>query len=552
MKERYYQTDARLAAWEALKSSPSTAIVIPTGGGKTPVIAGLCIDAVAWGFRVCVVQPSKELIGQTADTLRTIDPTMPVGVYSASLRSRDLGYSVTVCGIQSIFRRSREVGPIDVCIIDEAHLIPPSGEGQYRTFLEGLRTYRPGVRVVGLTATPYRLGLGSIAGEGRIFDGICHEVGVRALIDQGYLSPLKTKATKRQIDTSEVKKRGGEFVASSLEQAAESVSDAAIAEAVITAKDRRSILVFTCGVTHATHVADTIRHHTGEDVGVVTGETLQSDRDATIARFKSGRLRWLVNVNVLTTGFDAPNVDCVVLMRPTESAGLYYQMVGRGFRKCEGKADCLVLDFGGNARRHGPVDTVEAVEPGGGGGPAPTKECPDCATVVHTSVRICPDCGHEYPFDLAPKVEPEAATDAVLSTEAPQLYKVPVEDTHYSSHTKKGGDRAVLRVEHAVGFGEYICEWVCIEHEGYAHRKARNWWAGHSNNTLAPMPATVDEAMQRIEAGGLRKTLEIWVEQAAGQKWPNVTNSILSDPPKLPLPTDDDILADYEEVDVPF
>jgi len=124
---------------------------------------------------------------------------------------------------------------------------------------------------------------------------------------------------------------------------------------------------------------------------------LKSRDTETLKRFKDGDLKYLVNVNVLTTGFDAPNIDCVVLLRPTNSPGLFYQMVGRGFRLHSSKENCLVLDFGGNILRHGPVDDLQIKESDQGDGEAPAKECPECQEVIHAAYATCPECGHEFP-----------------------------------------------------------------------------------------------------------------------------------------------------------
>jgi hypothetical protein len=121
-------------------------------------------------------------------------------------------------------------------------------------------------------------------------------------------------------------------------------------------------------------------------------------------------LKYLCNVNVLTTGFDAPNVDCVAMLRPTMSPGLFYQMVGRGFRLCEGKSDCLVLDFGGNVMRHGPVDDLRVTEPGAGNGEAPAKECPECCALIHAAYAVCPECGHEFPPPQRQRHDADAPT----------------------------------------------------------------------------------------------------------------------------------------------
>src|SRR5690606_28392219 len=164
-------------------------VVIPTGGGKTPVIATICRDAVnLWDGRVVILAHVKELLEQAADKLRAIAPDIPVGIYSAGLKRKDLGYAVTIAGIQSIYQKACDLGPVDLVIVDEAHLIPPDGEGMYRQFLADAKVVNPHMRVIGLTATPYRMKTGTICSPDTILNDIGYEVGVRELIVQGWLS----------------------------------------------------------------------------------------------------------------------------------------------------------------------------------------------------------------------------------------------------------------------------------------------------------------------------------------------------------------------------
>ncbi|MFN7429769.1 MAG: helicase-related protein, partial [bacterium] len=147
----------------------------------------------------------------------------------------------------------------------------------------------------------------------------------------------------------------------------------------------------------------------------MTGDTPDGVRAAILGRFRSGELKYLCNVNVLTTGFDAPHIDCVALVRPTMSPGLYYQMVGRGFRLHPGKNDCLVLDFGGNVLRHGPVDAIRIATDDRGDGEAPAKECPNCQALIAAGYQTCPECGHQFPEPNRQQHEAKASTEGILS-----------------------------------------------------------------------------------------------------------------------------------------
>jgi DNA repair protein RadD len=244
------------------------------------------------------------------------------------------------------------------------------------------------MRVAGLSATPFRLDSGRLdEGDGKIFDEVIFDYGIGRGIADGWLSPLSSKATQTTIDVRSVGRRGGEFIASELEAAAddEAKIKAACDEIVELGADRRCWLIFCCGISHATHVRDALRER-GISCEAVFGETPKKDRERIVEDFKAGQIRCLVNVMVLTTGFNVPAVDLLVMLRPTLSTGLYVQMVGRGTRNAKGKTDCLVLDFGQNVYRHGPVDqiniTMTGKSNGNGAGvkvsSVKAKACPDC------------------------------------------------------------------------------------------------------------------------------------------------------------------------------
>jgi DNA repair protein RadD len=352
---RPYQEAAKAALYGHLRArDDNPCVVIPTAGGKTPVMASVCKDAVtSWGGRVLVLAHVKELLSQAADKLRSVCPEVPFGVYSAGLKRRDTDRPVIVAGIQSVYRRACELDAFDLVLIDEAHLIPPAGDGMYRQFLADALKVNPRLRVAGFTATPFRLKTGLICTPDGLLNAVCYEVGVRELVRDGYLCPPVAKAGRTPVDTNGLAVRGGEFVADEAERLMdhEALVRAACAEVVEHTRDRNACLIFAAGVKHGEHVVRVLAERHGVDCGFVTRATRPNHRDDLLERFRQGRLKYLCNVNVLTTGFDAPIVDCVALLRPTLSPGLYYQMVGRGFRLHPGKANFLVLDFGGNVLR---------------------------------------------------------------------------------------------------------------------------------------------------------------------------------------------------------
>ncbi len=561
MELRPYQKEAVDAVYDHLrKRDDHPCVVIPTAGGKTPVMATICRDAVQqWGGRVLILAHVKELLEQAVEKLHAMAPDLwnRIGVYSAGMKSRDTEHPIIVAGIQSVYRRAAELGSIDLILIDEAHMLPPDGEGMYRTFLAEARVVNPNVRLVGLTATPYRMSTGLICGPDNLLNHVCYEVGVRELMAQGYLCPLKTKAGRRKADTSGLHLRGGEFVAGEVEELMDDdgLVRSACGEIVEHARDRHSVLIFAAGVQHALHV-QRVLGETGLACGFVCGDTPQAERAETLKRFKEGGLRCLVNVNVLTTGFDAPNIDCVALLRPTNSPGLYYQMVGRGFRLDPSKENCLVLDFGGNILRHGPVDALEIKERSGGGGEAPAKECPQCRAVIHAAYSVCPDCGYEFPQPKREPHEREASTASVLSGEVTET-EHEVHAVYYGVHIKRDapeGHPRSMRVDYRVGFHDYKSEWVCFEHSGYARGKAEAWWRARS---CEPFPESSEEAVRICEAGGVAEPVSITVHSVSGEKYDRITNHKLGlIPPRLEACDQrDGNLPEYggtEEDELPF
>ena len=468
-------------------------IVIPTAGGKSLVMATF-IEGVLKAYpdqRILVVTHVRELIQQNHAELMRLWPDAPAGIYSAGLKQRDLRSPILFAGIQSIHKHVYDVQQCDLVLIDEAHLIPRSSNTMYRRFLDGLKRLNPAMKVIGLTATPYRLDSGLLhEGKDAIFTDVAFEASVRELIDDGYLAPVISKPMATQIDVTGVGTRAGEFIAKELEAAVDkdSITQAAVDEIVTFGEDRKSWLVFCAGVDHAHHVRDAIRAR-GVTCDTIVGDTPSAQREALINDFKAGRIRCLTNANVLTTGFNAPGVDLIAMLRPTKSAGLYVQIVGRGCRLAPGKEDCLVLDFAGNIARHGPIDAIKPKRPKAGeDGEAPTKACPECNSVVHAAVRECPDCGHLFPPPRV-QLDAQASTLDVLSSGKSQW--LPVTGVKYARHDKPGKPPS-LRVDYLTGLCSHS-EWVCFEHPGYARQKAVSWWARRAPGLLVPQ--LVDEAL---------------------------------------------------------
>jgi DNA repair protein RadD len=502
--------DSTLRYFELNDGNPL--IVLPTGTGKSIVIAEFCKRILAqWpDTKILVVTHVRELIRQNYDELKTLWPEAPAGVNSAGLKRREYDPSIVFCGIQSVHNKASKFVKVDLVLVDEAHLIPRKTNTMYQKFLKNLKVMNPHLRVVGLTATPYRLDSGLLyGGDDSLFDGLSYEAGVREMVEQKYLTKLVSKQPKTRLDVSGVSTRGGEFVAGELERAVDrsDVNEAAVREIVSFGAERKSWLIFCSGVSHATHIAELIRKH-GISCETIFGDTPDAERDRIVRDFKAGKIRSIASMGVLTTGFNAPAVDLLALLRPTQSTGLYIQIMGRGMRNHPGKEDCLVLDFAGNVARHGPVDRVNPKKPRktDEAGEAPTKTCPECDSIVFAALTECPDCGYVWP-PREPEIERTATTLPVMSTAIPSQW-VPVNSVAYRQHVKPGSPNS-LRVEYRSGMVVYR-EWVCLEHKGFARDKAIKWWMDRMTGP-GVIPTTTVDAIGK--ANSLLKPAEIKVQK---------------------------------------
>jgi len=527
VEARWYQSEANAAAWQFITDGRGNPlIVLPTGAGKSIVIALLIRQAVEWGQRVLVVAHRKELLQQNADKIQRLTG-LRVGINSAGLNERDIDSTVICAGIQSVYRDAAEFGKRGLVVIDEAHLISDDGGSMYRQFLDGLQQHNRRLFCVGLTATPYRTGEGSLAGDGKLFSGVCYEAKTGALIEAGFLSKLTNNPADSQADLKGVKVRGGEFVAAEMEAAftGDAIIHAAVCELTIACENRKSILVFCAGVSHAEQVAAALRDLTGQQVGLVTGDTHAMERQRVLSDFRNGSLRWCVNVDVLTTGFDAPGIDAVAVLRATMSPGLFAQIVGRGLRIAEGKTDCLILDFGGNLQRHGALDADDygiSKPRNSDGSEAPSKVCPKCKQEVYLSAVKCPECGHLFvrQMDQGPRHGDEIdTTSSIVGEPEPKWYDV--QEVNWHLHAKKTtpGKPPTLCVSYYVSDDTMpagnlgwivVREWVCFEHEGFALSKAFAWWDARS---IQPFPASVAEAITALNHGSARKPSRLLVKK---------------------------------------
>jgi DNA repair protein RadD len=325
LRDYQQRTIDQLYAWFGDGNAGNPCLVLPTGSGKSHIVAALCKDALqSWPeTRVLMLTHVKELISQNAAKMREHWPNAPMGIYSAGLGRKVLGEPITFAGIQSVRTKAAQIGHVDLVIIDECHLVSHKDEGGYRVLLADLLAINPALRVVGLTATPYRLGHGLITDAPALFHALIEPVSIEELIYKGHLSTLRSKPCQTSFDTSGVHKRGGEFIDSELQAAVDTEDNnlAVVDEVIARAGDRKAWLFFCAGVHHAEAIAALLGQY-GIAAACVTGTTPKVERDKLLTDFKAGRLRALTNANVLTTGFDYPDIDLIAMLRPTMSPSL--------------------------------------------------------------------------------------------------------------------------------------------------------------------------------------------------------------------------------------
>jgi DNA repair protein RadD len=550
--------DAVFSYWERAPSTPerpaSPLVVMPTGSGKSPTIGETVRRLVQeMDCRVLVATHRAELIKQDVKAIRSVWLDAPIGIYSASLGRKEIS-QITVAGVQSISRQARKLGHIDVMVIDEAHLIPPTSSEHYGKLIEALRKVNPDMRLIGYTATPFRLGQGYLTqGEGAVFTAIAIDVPIRRLIEAGYLAPVVTQFVSAKIDTSKVSKTAGEFNLKELGAVSDTDEiNEAVANDVRTALDagRTSAIVFAANLEHAARLRNELQIR-GVSCEVVKGDTPQETRDAIYTKFKARKLQCICSCEVLTTGFDAPVVDVVALVRATLSPALYVQMVGRGTRIAEGKTNALLLDYGGNIDRHGPIDEVR-VKPKRGTGEAPVKTCEGCLAQCAAGCRVCPHCGKEFPppepkSKLEEKASEKAALSFLAKQEPPRREKVGRVEWH--RHTKRDDPDAppTLRMEYYApdeggsSFDRRIAsQWVCVQHEEGTggHNMAKRWWKEQVPGCR--MPESVDDAIDLLNMGYMPKVVEVVTKPSANNPKYREVVKVLQERPREPGEDDDD------------
>jgi DNA repair protein RadD len=525
MQFRYYQREAIDALWGYFRERTGNPLVLlPTGTGKSLVIGGFTTEAVYYYPRTRIVMLThvKELIAQNLNKLLLLWPQAPVGVFSAGLRRKEPAAQILYAGVQSVANAPAEIGWVDIVIIDECHLVSPDDETRYGMILDVWRKLNPALKVIGLTATGWRRKHGLLTNEGGLFNDVAYDrtkpSDFQRFITEGFLAPVVARATKTQLDLSEVGISNGDYNATQLEAAVDkpTVTQDALREVIANGDGRRAWLLFCSGITHAEHVAGVLNGW-GIRTGVVHSKMGARERDAVLNDWYSGRLRAVTNNNVLTTGIDYPAVDLIAMLRPTLSSSLWVQMLGRGMRPAQAKANCLVLDFAANTEKNGPVD--DPIIPGkprpGPPGDAPVKICEACGTYNYASARFCTHCGADFPTHE--KLNRESSDAPLMSAPLPMIELFKVSSVLYHGYVSKANQR-YMRVTYHCGIRAFH-EPVMIESDGRSKHLARTWWMKRHHTE---MPSTVDEALEIAPHLRTPHAIRVWVNG----KYPEIVEHI--------------------------
>jgi DNA repair protein RadD len=408
MSLRPYQQDGHDAAVAWIKKNRAPCLIeAATGAGKSHLIAAIAdtVHSISNGKHVLVLQPSAELVEQNAEKYKATGSKC--SIFSASAGEKSLRHPVVFGTPLTVKNRiSRFGAQFAVVIIDECHGITPT----VLSIIEAMREANPNLRVIGLSATPYRMGTGYIFAkwpDGKpvpenqtrdpYFGACVYRIRARQLIDAGYLTPpVIGSIGVASYETMNMQLNGrGQFDAEDIDRAFHGQgrkTSSIIADIVGQSRDREGVMIFAATVRHAQECMESLPPSLS---ALVTGETPKAERKRILTAFKARKIKYLVNVSVLTTGFDAPHVDVIAILRATESVGLLQQIVGRGLRLSPGKTNCIVLDYAQNIDRHcpdGDIFSPEVKVRGGEKGEG-SLTC------------LCPDCNAENEFSPRPNEE---------------------------------------------------------------------------------------------------------------------------------------------------
>jgi len=512
-------------------------VACPGGGGKSYVMAKLTKKFVTdWpGTRVILLAQDAKLLDQNSNELLRLWPEAPIGIYSAGLKQRDTQSPIIFAGIQSVAKRAEEFGERNIVIVDECDQISHKEETLYQKFIFDLKQVNPKLRVIGFTATAYRLGMGCLTNLDlwdKIVIDLTKTERFNWFVENEFLAPLVTKRTTHEIDVTNIAMKGGEFDEKSMQEVADTdeLNLSVVEECIRYGAERKHWLVFASGVKHG-HKLAKLFNSKGVPTVMLSGEDSMAHREEQEGLFRSGKVRCLVNCGLYGRGWNFPALDLVAWVRATQSTALWVQGTVRGTRTAPGKQNCMILDFAGNIRRLGPINDPIIPSPRRKGeavkGEAPVKECPECHSYLHTRTMICPDCGYVFP---PPSTIKKTASEAEIlrkTSDSPIVEEFAVYGIRYKPSVSRSGN-PYLGVSYMVGTTTFK-ECVFFGHENnFLQRKVKMWWTYRGGNDPVPQDAT--EAAER--AGNELKVPSL-IRVDVAKKYPEVVGADFEAEPEM-------------------
>jgi DNA repair protein RadD len=506
---RPYQDEALARAMGVLTKRDNCLLQAPTGAGKTIIFAHLISQWVKKypKMRIAVLAHRQELINQAYEKLIAVDQSVwsKTGKACAGLGRVTTTSQVIVGSLQTLVKREL-YQPIHLLIVDEAHRMPPKDrDSQYKELITRLKAKFPRMRMMGVTATPFRLGHGYIFGqEDDWFEALDYEINMKTLIDDGYLVPIRFKINELEGLAQElvnVKKSGGEYVLDGLSSV---MTKKIFIDSAVTAwrtygEERKSGVVFATTIHHGELLVEAFRA-AGLKAKIVHSKMNNSERHKVLAEFERNYIDFIVNVGILTEGWDSPKVNLIIMARPTLSPGLYVQMIGRGTRLYDGKKDLLALDLVNNSQVHGlpwaPI--IKNKSSSSGSSWVQLRKCPNCKELIlDLKAKECPVCGYELEEDKPPVELEDPGVIKMRELSEGYEVKVTVEKFWGAPYVSQKGNEMLKLTVHTAEVGT-IYDYLDFEGNSglWSQSKAKRWWRKFA--TTEP-PGDASEASDRLD-----------------------------------------------------
>ena len=561
---RPYQIDAlnKIDADLAANNSPVLLQAI-MGAGKTVIICRLINKYFFESDRKFLILAHKqELVNQFHHTFleKTAIPAHEIGISCAGLNSKNIKKRVTIATIQTFISQSESFGFVNLLIIDEAHRIEIGTNSQYDTVINTLKNHNANLRIIGLTATPYRLGHGYIYGDKcagtNLFPALNYQIKYSELVDSGYLMKLKGEIAVNSdysYDISTVSDAHGDFNLSQLGDMMSRQIHLNTAKQAIEEKcgDFKHVCVFCCTIDHAEKLKSLI----GDNCTTVHSQLTPLEREANMQAWLSGRKRIITSVNILVEGFDFPPLDCLVMARPTKSTALYLQAVGRVLRIANGKTRAFLLDLTDNTERFGTdLDNVKVIIPKTVQSAidkerAFEKQCPECKSFIHAACYECPECHYIFEREFQ-EVRALPNFKSVLF-EPPEPIEYNVDRIQFSRHQKEGKpDSVKISYYNDELLRPYIAsDWLCFDHGDYARKFAIQKWQKICSHPS--IPDSTETALQILNDYLVQPPVKIIVQQDGKY---NRIKDVIAMHPKIQAEShiSDKSIIDTDIDDIPF